>query len=104
RGESQEVDPARGDVFADEPRSDPEAALGQFREQLLMDQMNLAQVWLAGIALHARAVLDRFAHVRVALDPQAGQEPDDCLVGLRERVRRATADGYDFCCHRCETP
>ena len=48
-----------------------------------------------GVLPHARAVLDRRAGVDVALDAQAGDQPDRVLVVLADPVARPAADGFD---------
>ena len=57
--------------------------------------MHLAQVGLGRVARHARAVLDRLAHVRVALDAEPGQKADAVLVRLAEAVSWIAAHGGD---------
>jgi hypothetical protein len=63
--------------------------------QLGVDEVDLAQAWLARIAGHARAMLHGLARMRVAFDAQPGDEPDAALVWLAEGVRRASADRRD---------
>ena len=47
-----------------------------------MDEVDLAQVRLARIARDARAMLDRHALVRVALDTEPGQQTDAVPFGF----------------------
>src|SRR5262245_33961704 len=62
--------------------------------------MNLTQVRLARIARHARAMLDRRARVRVALDAEAGEEANARAVRLRQRVGGARAHRGHRSVHR----
>src|SRR5690349_13071192 len=47
-----------------------------------MDQMDLAQIGLAGVTRHPGAVLDGLAQMRVAFDTEACHEPDTGDVGF----------------------
>src|SRR5205085_5175473 len=51
--------------------------------------MHLPQIRGTGIFRDARAMLDRDARVRVALDAQPGQQPDEGLGKLRKTVQVA---------------
>ncbi len=68
------------------PADTVEAGGVQLVMQLGMDQMNLAKIGLAWVACHPRPVLDRFAHVGIALNPQTGEKPNALLGRLAEPV------------------
>ena len=61
--------------------------------QLDVDQVYLRR--LGWVGSRARAMLDRLAQMRVALDTQASQEPDAVLIGLVERVRPTAHRHHD---------
>ena len=48
-----------------------------------MYQMDLAQIGLAGVARHPRAVLDGLAQMLVAFDTEASHEPNSGDVEFR---------------------
>lgn len=60
-----------------------------------MDEMDLAQVRLARVTAHSRAVLDGRASMRVPRDAEAGEEAGALAIGLAEGVAWAGADGDD---------
>lgn len=45
-------------------------------QELAMDEMHLAQIGLRRVARNPRAVLDGGASMRVAIDAEAGYQPD----------------------------
>ena len=61
------------------PAATAKPAAAQLVVQLGVDQVHLAQVGLGRVARHPRAMLDRHAQMRVALDAQPGQQPDAVL-------------------------
>ena len=67
--------------------------------KLSMDQVDLAQVGLARITRHPRAVFDRHAEMRVAFHPQPSEEPDAFPIRLGKGVRRAEAHSDHGACH-----
>ena len=72
-GERQQVEPDGGDVLAELTGLDVGRDLV---EELRLDEMHLPQVRLRRIASDTRAVLDRLAHVRVAIDPKSCEKAD----------------------------
>ena len=54
--------------------------------QLGVDQVDLTQIGLARVARHTRAVLDRHAQMRIALDPKPGQQANAALSFGSDRV------------------
>src|SRR5258708_30354309 len=61
-----------------------------------MDQMDLAQIGLAGIKRHPRTMLNRLAKVRVPLNAQSGQQPNALLIWFAKHMGCAeTHSGYD---------
>ena len=97
--QTEQIDTVGRDVLAHLPGRDGETGRAQFLVEFGVDQVNLAQVGLGRIARHPRAVLDRNALMRVAVDAEPGHELDAVLVGFDQRVRRASADGRDYCVH-----
>ena len=93
RAQAQQVDAARGDVLAHDARPDPETGPGQLVQQLAVDQMHLPQIGLGGIRPDPGTVLDRDAHVRVALHAQPGQQRDGRLQRLAEAMPEAGGHG-----------
>ncbi len=87
----EEIDATRGDVLAHLPCRHDETRGTQLVVQLSVEQVHLPQVGLARIPRHARAMLDRMPHVRVALDTQPGQKPNAFPIRLAHRVCRAAA-------------
>src|SRR6185437_6116972 len=61
--------------------------------------MHLAQIRLGRVAADARAMLDRLAHMRVALDAEPRDKADAALGRLAEIVPWATAHGGDDAGH-----
>ena len=57
--------------------------------------MNLPQIRLVRILQHPRAMLDRRARVRVALDAQPHKQPNLRVIALRQGMRGAAADRRD---------
>src|SRR5207244_1188866 len=68
--------------------------------QFGMDQMNLPQIGLGGIASHPRAMFDGYAEMRVAFDAEPRQQSDARLARLAHRVPAAAAHGDDHSVHR----
>ena len=66
-GQFQQLEAARGNVFAQLTGRDLEAFTLQLLEQLERNQVDLAQIGLAGVGGHPRAVLHGHALVSVAL-------------------------------------
>jgi hypothetical protein len=64
-----------------------------------MDQVHLTQIGLGRIPHDARAVLHRLAPMRIALDAEPGEQPDEFSHGLAHRVLRAACDRNDLGCH-----
>ena len=85
--QAQQIDAARGDVLAQVRRRHPKAALSQLIEQLCLHQVHLPQVRHCRVARHARAVLHRHPHMRIALHAQPLQQPDRQRRLLAEPVR-----------------
>lgn len=54
--------------------------------------MHLAQIRLRGIHRHARKMLHRRSGMRIALDAEAGNQANACLVRLAEGMLRIGAD------------
>ncbi|GAA2464258.1 hypothetical protein GCM10010405_55770 [Streptomyces macrosporus] len=100
RGRAEQVDAAGGDVLAELPRPHVEPRPADLVEQLLVDQVHLAQVRLGGVLGDARAVLDRHPRVDVPLHPEPGEQRDAVPVRLGERVRAVAADRRDRPAHR----
>jgi len=63
--------------------------------KLRMNQMNLAEVWLAGIARDARTMLDGNALMRVAVHAEACDEENARLIRLGETMSRAARHAHD---------
>jgi hypothetical protein len=78
----QQVDPARRHVLAHLAGPHLEAAPRELLVQLGVDQVDLAQVGLGGVAADPRAVLDGRAGVGVALHAEALDQDDGVLVPL----------------------
>jgi hypothetical protein len=72
----QQRQPTGGDVFANITWLEHKTFIGQFGKKLAVQQMHLAQVGLAGVCRHPRAVLDGHALVGIVFDPQTGQKPN----------------------------
>ena len=62
-----------------------------------MDEVHLAQIRLARVPRHARAVPDCDALMRVTLDAQPRDELDACLRRLAEGVAATPGYGDDQC-------
>ena len=67
--------------------------------KLGVDQMDLAQIGLGGIARRPRAMLDGHSLMRVALDAQPGHEANAGLVSFDQSVPRAAADSSNGAIH-----
>jgi hypothetical protein len=94
-GKGQEVDAAGGDVLAHLASADRKAAVPQFIVQLSMDEVDLAQVGLLGVAGDAGAVLHGGPGVGIALDAETGEEADALIGGFGEGVGRAAVHSHD---------
>ncbi len=68
-------------------------------EELLMDEVHLAQIGLCGVDGHPRAVLHLGPGVRIACDADAGNQLDRVGRILRERVMVALVQGGDGSSH-----
>ena len=95
RWQCQQVDAAGSHVFSDRARPQVEPAGVKLLEQLLVDEMHLPQIRNMTEFPDVRAVLHRFAHVRIASDAKTGDEENRRLVGLGERVLLAAAHRRD---------
>ncbi len=84
--EGDEIEVVGEDVLAELTRRDIEAGRGQFHEQLGWEEMYLAKVGLARIRRDLGAVLHGRAGVRVAHDPEPGQQSDRRSRKLAEAV------------------
>ena len=98
-GEAEEIDAARGDVLPEIPRSYLVARLTEFLEQLLVDQMDLAQIRLGGVLRNAGTVLDRDPRMYVPLDTESGQQGHAVPVRLGEGVGAVAAHHGDCPAH-----
>src|SRR5215813_1563204 len=65
-----------------------------------VDQMNLPQIPLSGVAGHPRAMFDGFAEMRIAFNAEPRQQSDAVLVRLAHRVLGAAAYCDDHSVHR----
>jgi hypothetical protein len=63
--------------------------------KLAMYQMNLPKIRRMRRTCEPRAVLDRRAEMRIALDAAPGNEPNHELIGFAHRVARATTHRND---------
>ena len=73
-----------------------EAAVAQLGVDLGVHQVHLSQIRLRRIARDARAVLDGGPEMRVAFDPEPGEQLDGVDRRLGERVRRAPMHCDDY--------
>src|ERR1017187_4378966 len=89
----EQGDAAGGDVLAHVARRYGEPGGTQLVVQLSVDQMDLAQVGLAGVARYPRSVLHCAALMRVAFHSEALDQPDHRARLLAEGMRRVAADG-----------
>ena len=94
-GEGEEVEAAGGDVLAHFAVRHAETAHAELLVQLRMDEVDLAEVGLRGVARDARAVLHLLARVSVAFDAKPGQEGDAFDRGLTHRVAGTAVDSFD---------
>jgi hypothetical protein len=106
-GEGEKVEAAGGDVLAHVAGFHSEAGGVQLVEQLGVDQVDLPQVGLGGVAGDAGAVLHGFAGVRVAFDTEAGDQAygERWLLAGAWRARALTPPGPEPDCahYRCSS-
>lgn len=76
----------------------------KFLEQLGVDQVHLAEVWLRWVGRDARAVLHGGTEVRIALHPHPGDQLERRLGRLREAVVRAAVKVSDNAEHNTTLP
>ena len=74
--QTEQVHAERRDVLAHLAGAHVEARRLKLIVQLGMNQMHLAQIGLARVARHSRAMPDGRSHVRVTLDSQPREQPD----------------------------
>lgn len=87
--------PAGGDVLSQLAGLHLEAGPIQLIQQLLVNQVHLAEVRLARILFHSRAMLHSGACVGIALHAKTRQELNAGKVLLVESVGRTDTDGDD---------
>lgn len=98
--QSKQVDATRGDVFPDISRPNLKTGQSHFVEELGMDQMHLPQIRGIRVLCNSRTMLDSRPKVRIAFYPEPRKKPDRLLICLAERMRCASANGYDDTFHR----
>jgi hypothetical protein len=74
--QAKEIDAGRRDILAQVARSHLEPLGSQFGKQLLVDEMDLAQIRLRGIDLHAGSMLHGAPGVCVPVDSDSSDQPD----------------------------
>ena len=79
----QQIDSMGGDILSEFARGD---LGGHLVEQLRMNEVNLPEIRLRGIASHPRKMLHGCAEVRVAFDTEAGHKGDGFSGWLAEAV------------------
>ena len=92
----EQVEALRRDVLTELAGADRESAVGKLGEQFAVHEVHLAQVGLAGVAAHPRAVLHGPAEVRVAVHAERLDQPDLVHRHLAEAVLTVTRDGDDL--------
>ncbi|MCW2756505.1 MAG: hypothetical protein JWO46_251 [Nocardioidaceae bacterium] len=94
-GEGEQVDAAGGDVLAEVAGADHVTLGSQLVEELGVQQVDLAEVRLVRVAGDPGQVLDQHAGVRVAVDPEPGDQLDLGDRLLAEPVLRVAVHGFD---------
>ena len=64
----EQIDATCRDVLSNRPRSHPKPSCIELIEQLLVDQVDLPQIWLGRILGNARTVLNSHSEVGITLD------------------------------------
>jgi len=91
-GQLEQRDSSRRDILAEIAGSHFEPSRAELVVQLSVDEMDLAEVGLRGIARNARKVFHRYALMRVVLDAKPFNQSNRRLILLAERVGLASRD------------
>jgi len=94
-GQGEQIDAGGGDVFSEIAGEEGKAGRAKGFEEFGLQEMDLGEVGLSGIAPGEVAVADGGAAVSVALHAQTGEEVDVRLRMLAEGVGSAEAYGDD---------
>lgn len=101
RWQPEQVNAARGYVFAHVPCPNIKAGRVEFVMQLGVNKMHLPQVWLIWVADDAREVLNRLARMSVACNTLGFDQQDTVQIGLAKRVSGTATDCGDYSIQRC---
>src|SRR3954452_5575606 len=96
RGEANQIEAARSDVFAEVSGPDHETQMFHLVEQLRLDQMNLSVVGGLGRLPGLIAMLDEAPGMGVAFDPVSCDQPDAEPGGFAEPVSTVAIDRDDL--------
>jgi hypothetical protein len=80
--QGQEVDASGKDILAKRPWANLKALRDEFLEQLLMDEMDLPEIWLGRVGTDPGSVLYGLAAMGISVNPETFQEPDRRLAVL----------------------
>ncbi len=87
-GQSEEIYPCGRDVLAELARLDGEALLLEFREELTVNEVHLAQVGLSWVPCYARPMFHGNSAVRIAFNAEAGDHRNRRQFRFGERMSR----------------